>query len=596
MQLTLSLRDGALGYVASQAQGLAMIGVSSLGDINKLIAITNPKDAYTIFGTGKLPDRIAVHLSNGGPSPVYAMRGAGNTAGSIPAYAVNLHAAHAASAANTFPALVAAALTWLGNNPRNVEMLMSGAGWDGGAVTVNGTDVNGNAIVETFTQATLTAGVGPFKGNRVFKTITSIVKTAIAGAVTCAPQTGNKSAEGATTTDAQLALSGTPLDDYEPIIQLTRAGDVAAGTPAFKASFDNGETYTAETAIPAGGVYSGFALTHGLTLTFVGAACKVGDAFRQSTIGPAMDSTALSNALTALAADPAVWEGLHILGALTGAQGATVETWHGTCRAAGRFAWTICESRDFTAAESQSATPHATWQTSVKADWAAVTSTFGQLSRADGYIETVIPAKGVYRRNGAWLAVTQISRVPISEHPGQPVSSGPLRGAYKPADGPGLYQDERINPGMGGSIGRGLTLQTLLGRPGQFFVGDAAGLRSPGTLASGSSDYSLHMMVRLAMKACRLMQEVGTNYLARRLRCKTNGTLLESQAKILDGEISGYLKTYLTDAGDCVSARAVVSRSQNVLSTKILPVDVYLLPFGYALEVQISIGFEKVIV
>lgn len=589
MLLSISLRDGALGYSASSARGLAFIGVSTTGTVGQLVAVTDPKSAADIFGTGKLVDRIAYHFANSGPGPVYAMRATSANAGSMPSYRLSLHAAHREDGADIFPSIVAATQTWLANNPRNIEIDFL-AGWQGGDITVVGTDVAGNAITEIIADS---AG-NTVKGNRVFKTITSITKELTAGATdTAAVFTGNKSAEGASTTDGQLASTGSvPLDDYELRIVVTRAGSNT--TAAFKYSLDDGETYSAEIAMVAS--YTGLATSHGLTLVFSGSAFKVGDEFRFGATGPTMDSTALSNALTALHADASQWEGLHILGALTGAQAATVETWHGTCRAAGRFAWTIAEARDFTGAEAASTTGNATWQTSVKADYASVLSTYGQLAVVAGYIETVVPAKGIYRRSAAWAVATQISRLPLSEHPGQPIAAGPLRGVFKPAGGVGLYQDERVNPGMGGSLGRFLTVQTLIGKPNNFFVGDDAGLRSPGTMASGSSDYSLHMNVRVILEACRRMQEKGTDLLARRVATKQNGTLLESEAKKLDDEVSAYLRTYMVEPGHCVTAYAVVSRSHNVLSTKQLPFQVFVRPFGYALNVVLSIGFEKVLV
>lgn len=588
MLLTLSLRDGALGYSASAARGLAFIGVSTLGTVGQVVAVTDPKSAADIFGTGKLVDRIAFHFANGGPSPVYACRATSATAGSMPSYRLTLHAAHREDGADTFPSIVAATQTWLASNPRNIEVDFA-AGWQGGDITITGTDVSGNAQTEVIADS---AG-NTVKGLKVFKTVSSIVKETTAGTADSATvYTGNKSAMGASTSDgAVTGASSVPLDDFEIVLYVTRAG--SATTAAFKYSLDGGSNYSAEIAMVAS--YTGLLASHGLQFDFTGSAFKVGDEFRFGATGPTMDSTALSNALTSLHNDAAQWEGLHILGSLTGAQAATVETWHGTCRSAGRFAWTIIEARDYTAAEAASTTGNATWQTSVKGDYASVLSTYGQLAAVAGYVETTIPAKGTYRRSAAWAVATQISRLPLSIHPGQPIEAGNLRGTFKPADGPGLYQDERVNPGMGGSLGRFLTVQTLIGKPGLFFVGDDAGLRSPGTMAAGSSDYGMHPNVRVILETCRRMQEKGTDILARRVATKQNGTLLESEAKKLDDEVTAYLRTYLVEPGHCVTAYAVVSRSHNVLSTKQLPFQIFVRPFGYALNVVLSIGFEKVL-
>ena len=86
------------------------------------------------------------------------------------ASATAVHAAVAATAANIFAAPFGSIEAW----GRNLTVTF-GAGWDGGNVTVTGTDQFGQVISETFTS---NPG-GSRTGSKTFRTVTGAVKTAI---------------------------------------------------------------------------------------------------------------------------------------------------------------------------------------------------------------------------------------------------------------------------------------------------------------------------------------------------------------------------------------------------------------------------------
>jgi len=65
--------------------------------------------------------------------------------------------------------------------PRNVRV-KGGVGWDGGNVTIVGTDIRGAAVTEVFLQADIVAATKV--GKQGFKTITSITKSAVGAAGT----------------------------------------------------------------------------------------------------------------------------------------------------------------------------------------------------------------------------------------------------------------------------------------------------------------------------------------------------------------------------------------------------------------------------
>ncbi len=94
-----------------------------------------------------------------------------------------VHAALAGTAAVTFPGPIVSP-----DVPRNLSLVM-GSGYDGGTVTVTGTDVFNNVLTESFVGA---SGVTR-TGSKIFKTVTGIVKAAVGvNAATVKVGTGDK--------------------------------------------------------------------------------------------------------------------------------------------------------------------------------------------------------------------------------------------------------------------------------------------------------------------------------------------------------------------------------------------------------------------
>lgn len=117
--------------------------------------------------------------------------------------------------------------------PRNLEVAMA-AGWDGGNVTVTGTDQFGGAQTETFTTGSDVTRVG----SKIFATVTGAVKAA-----------QGENAAGATIgTGAKIGV-GIDLSDSSGICFTATAVDLAA---TFSSTYDsftpsvepNNDTYT----------------------------------------------------------------------------------------------------------------------------------------------------------------------------------------------------------------------------------------------------------------------------------------------------------------------------------------------------------------
>lgn len=102
------------------------------------------------------------------------------------------------------------------------------------------------------------------------------------------------------TSTGTVAVSQDPTDAFEVIVRITRAG--ALGTAAFQLSLDGGDSFSAETLVPASGTYD--PANAGFRLTFANGAgpafFDVGDSFAFSTGAPSISNANLGLALDAL--------------------------------------------------------------------------------------------------------------------------------------------------------------------------------------------------------------------------------------------------------------------------------------------------------
>ena len=168
---TVSTQDGGLGFQASDAPAY-FVGPATSGATDAVQTVGDPSTVYGLYGGGKLPDRTAFHFSIGGGGPVSLLRMAASTAGAIASYTGYIADARAGnSATNTF-----ANLSFTG--PRNVEVVFA-ANYDGGNVTVTGTDAAGAAQTETITASA---------GNTVRMTVNSCGSKAMASAMPVFPE------------------------------------------------------------------------------------------------------------------------------------------------------------------------------------------------------------------------------------------------------------------------------------------------------------------------------------------------------------------------------------------------------------------------
>lgn len=377
-----------------------------------------------------------------------------------------------------------------------------------------------------------------------------------------------------------LAASGTPIDHAALRVTIVRAGGVGVG--AFALSTDDLPTPGPVTTIPGGGTYVVPGL--GVTLTFSGT-FDLGDVFTSAVVGPTSTAGDLLAALAVLSGLSDVDGGeAHILGGITGAMGALITTWQAQERAAGRDWIVYTETRDYNPGESKT-----DYVTALRSDFASVLEPVGALEVVPGWWETVVPNQGIFRRSNAWNMVTQVWSLPYWVHPvSKRDGGGAVPGFYTPVgSGTPNTHDERLTPGLGGSNGRFMTMQSFPGVPGQWYIGDAAGKRSPGTMAAGTSDWSLLMYARLGNRARRFLQKFALELLGRFLDTKEDGRLTGGELMGLQADTESALGAALK--GAVQSVEVTFSATEITKTTKRIPYLAKLKTYAYVLDVAGSI-------
>lgn len=370
-----------------------------------------------------------------------------------------------------------------------------------------------------------------------------------------------------------LVVSGGALDAYNVILEITRDGvNLAANTAAFRVSLDGGDTYSAETALPVSGVYTGLLAETGLTLTFTNGAGPTsfitGNTYSFDVSAPQASTTTLGAALDAVLATPGLdVEGIHVAAALTGAQAAVLAAKNDAARARYRFWWGVGETRVKTSVET-----YDTWATAVLADYSAVFNRYTSVIAGDAEVLSQLTAR-IERRNPASEMLTHALGGAVSQSPGE-VARGPVPGVLK------LYHDE-------------FNLESLSARFWTMRTFDQSGglyITEGKTLAPANSDYSYFEAVRSINKVARAARSVAIRYVNSRFRVTAAGLLDPRDTQTLIAQFGTPLDQMVAE-GDLSSYRVVVDPNQNILSTKLIFVDVDCVPVGIARTIRVRIGY-----
>ena len=387
------------------------------------------------------------------------------------------------------------------------------------------------------------------------------------------------------------------------------SGSATSGI-TYKVSYDAGRNFGPTTALSTASSINLPELGITLMLTHAGSGDKLytGDVFIFSTVGmTASASNASPNhglAQCILAAAASVysaqgWGSTHIIGELSEANAATlvadttgtVDTLPGTYYV---FTRALLSARDVSPPAIWGGTGESetTWMTDGSV---GVVNTFAALSAKRACVgaghyniqSSIAGTAGApaFRRPGMWAEAVRQLLIPPQRHSGR-VKDGALGSivqdpANDPLDG-FVYHDERVNPGL--DAARFCSFRTRKGRPGVFVA-------NPNMMSPAGSYFTILPLGNVMDVACDIVHQVGESEINDDIRLNSNGTIVEKDARVLEGLFGQALKDQML-ANSMISGYSVlVDRSKNVATTSEVDVAVTITARGYILSETITISY-----
>lgn len=411
------------------------------------------------------------------------------------------------------------------------------------------------------------------------------VKTANTTAGSCGSVT--KVGSGATVMSVTAQV---PRDDAEVVIKATSSGTVGTDTIKLQFSLDGGITFSADQSMPA----TTFAIPNfNVTCTFTAATIVSGDTFSFTATGNIWTAGDITSAMAALQAQTQLsWRMIHIAGPASAAVAGTVDTAAQAMRTAFRYVGNrvILDSVGFSSTDSA-------WVTALLADFASFSSAGGLVGVGAGPVR-IASAVSNYgfrvKRSVAWLAVRKAMlgtiHTDISE-------LTPIPGITDLTGFTIVYHDETT--GAQGLDAAGfITMRTITGRTGYFIT-------NPNMMAPSGSDFNLLQYGLVADVACATYRQYFLTALNKPVRVDNNGHILEKDAQTLESGANAAVRDALVSPGHVspstmtqkfvgsIPGPTSVARDDNILSTKTLTVNGFVIPLGYTKFINLTFGFRN---
>lgn len=407
-----------------------------------------------------------------------------------------------------------------------------------------------------------------------------LVKTA----ATTAGVEGTIDVSGVTGTSVVTLNAGNdPNDSYEIVVLIVTGGTVGTAGITYKESFDGGITYGAETDL-------GTATT--LTTSDTGEAFDLaagtlvaGDYFGVRTWGPECTASDLTAMGTALASSAQNWELLSLASPVDATIGAALDTLMATLWAAGKYRWWMGSTR--TIGTSGAPTEDvATYQAAMAAIRAAYSTSWGCLYSGDCNVLSSVPGRVFNYRRGPSIALAP-REMSVSEEidlAALDLPAGRVPGvSVLDVNGNPLRYDEANTPGLDDL--KFATLRTWPSESGVYVT-------NPRIFSANGSDFEFVPHRRVM----NLFAETLASYFRHRLSKpvlvdRTTGFILESEAQEIENGARSLCVAVLEAKPKASGTSVVISRTDNLLSTKTMTVDARTIPLAYPKQINISIGF-----
>lgn len=372
-----------------------------------------------------------------------------------------------------------------------------------------------------------------------------------------------------------VTASVKPYDMYDFIFEVITGGTRGTAGITYRTSLDGGESWTPTTAL---GTDVAIVTPYGnVGLSFAAGTLVANDRFSVRTTAPLVDGTTLLAALTALGQSTQNWEIAHIGGAVSATLAGVIETWMTGLAASSKNRSYVFSARVPAPGESE-----ATYSSSIGADFASFVTKHGE--PCAGACDAISGVSGRnYRSPVSRVVGSRTAVVDIHINIAAIDDGGALPGVrIRDAAGNVKHHDETVNPGLDDL---GFTvLRTWEGLPGVY-------VNRPVLMSGAGSDFSLMPHRRVFNRAI----DVAASYLRRRLSkpivVGANGFISELDASEIEKSLNALERADLTDLRKASAVQVVVSRIDNILSTKTLSVELRVVPLGYPETISLTVGF-----
>jgi hypothetical protein len=542
--VSLTIRDPGLGITPANAGKVQVkAGVCSKAAPNVLQGFGSVNAAKEALGAGPLLDCVVAALDVGG-GPVLAMPILVTAQGTVTGAFTLTGSGTATVTGSKAPREAIAVKIVLGGTLTTMTFQVKvGSGAYGSTITSGAGPYTYQVPGDYFTNLIFSAGT--YVTNDIYTVGTDgvVVRT------------------GSGTATLLDTSTFSPVDAYSIRVVVTTAG--APGTGAFKLSMDGGKHYSASIGIPASGKY--VVPDTGVVLTFAGT-FVLADVYTGTSTPAGYTTTEVNTALTALLADSTDWGWVHLVGQPASAAAAAsmaiaVDAHMTAAQTAFRYVFAVIEC------------PYAEGDAAIKAAFVSFVSPRICVVVGDTDIYSRLTSR-TDKRSFAWAMTARLGAIRLSENPAK-VKTGRL------ANVEGIYRDERATPGLDDA--RFTTSRTFIGKPG-YFVNNFKMMASPGW------DFSRGMNRRVMDRICQLARVAYLEYVNSEVNIdRTTGYIDSGDAQAIDANVKQYIRAGI--AGDVSSVDAVLSRTDNLLSTSTVNAEVNAIPKGYFENINVSIGF-----
>jgi hypothetical protein len=370
--------------------------------------------------------------------------------------------------------------------------------------------------------------------------------------------------------------SPTPNDDFELVCRIVKPGTIGVSGITYQLSYDGGRDYGPETLLGTATTIA-FPGAGGVSLDFADGTLVAGDKFSVRTHAPCWNPTELGAALDALKNTAIAWEQAVIVGPIDAAGFDEIELKWAGLAPAGKYRSWLGSTRMPNAGESE-----ATYLGALTTIFASKATTHGSLCAGAAKIASGVSGR-LYRRPILFTVAARQGGVSEEINIASP-NLGSLPGVSIRDDNGNIDEhDEAVNPGLDDA--RFITLRTHEGLAGVYVT-------RPRMFSAAGSDFDIipqRRVMNLAHGALRI-------YFIRRLNSpiqvdKTSGFILPAEASEIEIGARAAMRAVLLAAPKASAVDFVLSRTDNLISTKTLTGDATVTPLAYPDQINLKVGF-----